>query len=433
MEVKVEVTQGLERRMTVTLPDSDIDKQIEKRLRSISKTARMEGFRPGKVPQKIIDQRYKGQVTAEVMGDVVQSTFGEALSKEDIQPASGPTLQSQEIKDDRVFEYAVTFEVYPEIKLKGIDKIKVEKPVVEITDEDIDKMIDTLRQQRATWEEVDRKSRKDDRVMVDFDGSIDGESFEGGATKDMPVVLGAGTMLSDFEDNLMGLKAGDEKAFDVKFPDDYHAEKIAGKKAEFSVKVNSVSQPVLPEVDDEFARSFGVEEGGIEKLREDIRDNMQRELDQALRTQVKNQVMEGLLEKNEIDLPNALIDEEVQRMREATLQDMKKAGQTNMPDLPASAFEDQARRRVSLGLLVAELVKVNEIKPDKARLDEEIKTIASTYEQSEAVEQAYRDRPELRQGIEAVVMENQVVDALMDQVKVKEVKKNFYDVVQSRV
>lgn len=433
MEVTVEVTKGLERRMTVTLPGSDIDEQIEKRLRSLSKTVKLEGFRPGKVPQKIIKQRYKGQVTTEVMGDVVQTTFGQALSQEDIRPASGPTLQSQEMKDDNVFEYIVTFEVYPEITIKGLDKIKVEKPIVETTDEDIDKMITTLRQQRITWNEVERASQKDDRMVVGFDGRIDGEDFDGGSTKDMPIILGAGSMLSEFEDNLVGLKAGDEKTFKVKFPKDYHAENIAGKTAEFSVKVDSVSEPILPEVDDAFARDFGVGDGGVDKLREDIRDNMQRELDHAIRTQVKSQIMEGLLEKNEIDLPNALVDEEIQRLREATLHDMKQAGNTNMPDMPSSVFEDQARKRVSLGLLVAELVKINEIKPDKARLDEEIKVIASTYEQPEAVEQAYRDRQELRQGIEATVMENQVVDVLMEQVKVKEVKKNFYDVVQSRV
>lgn len=433
MEVTVEVTKGLERRMTVTLPDSDIDEQIEKRLRSLSKTVKLEGFRPGKVPQKIIKQRYKGQVTTEVMGDVVQTTFGQALSQEDIRPASGPTLQSREMKDDNVFEYIVTFEVYPEITIKGLDKIKVEKPIVETTDEDIDKMITTLRQQRITWNEVERESQKDDRMVVGFDGRIDGEDFDGGSTKDMPIILGAGSMLSEFEDNLVGLKAGDEKTFKVKFPKDYHAENIAGKTAEFSVKVDSVSEPILPEVDDAFARDFGVGDGGVDKLREDIRDNMQRELDHAIRTQVKSQIMEGLLEKNEIDLPNALVDEEIQRLREATLHDMKRAGNANMPDMPSSAFEDQARKRVSLGLLVAELVKINEIKPDKARLDEEIKVIASTYEQPEAIEQAYRDRPELRQGIEATVMENQVVDVLMEQVKVKEVKKNFYDVVQSRV
>lgn len=433
MEVTVEVTKGLERRMTVTLPGSDIDEQIEKRLRSLSKTVKLEGFRPGKVPQKIIKQRYKGQVTTEVMGDVVQTTFGQALSQEDIRPASGPTLQSREMKDDNVFEYIVTFEVYPEITIKGLDKIKVEKPIVETTDEDIDKMITTLRQQRITWNEVERESQKDDRMVVGFDGRIDGEDFDGGSTKDMPIILGAGSMLSEFEDNLVGLKAGDEKTFKVKFPKDYHAENIAGKTAEFSVKVDSVSEPILPEVDDAFARDFGVGDGGVDKLREDIRDNMQRELDHAIRTQVKSQIMEGLLEKNEIDLPNALVDEEIQRLREATLHDMKQAGNTNMPDMPSSVFEDQARKRVSLGLLVAELVKINEIKPDKARLDEEIKVIASTYEQPEAIEQAYRDRPELRQGIEATVMENQVVDVLMEQVKVKEVKKNFYDVVQSRV
>jgi len=433
MEVTVEVTQGLERRMTVSIPDNDVESQVEKRLRSIAKTARMEGFRPGKVPFKLIAKQYRGQVTDEVMGDLVQSTFGEALSKESLQPAGGPTLQSRDIKDDNVFEYAVTFEVYPEIEIQNVDKIKVERPAVEIADEDIDKMIDTLRQQQVTWNEVDRASQKDDRVVVGFDGKIDDESFDGGATEGMPVVLGAGTMLSDFEDNLLGMKAGDEKTFDVVFPDDYHGAAVAGKTAQFTAKVDSVSEPVLPELDDEFVKAFGVDEGGVEKLRSDIRENMQRELDNAVRTRVKNQIMDGLLEQNEFDVPNAMVDEEIQRLREATMEDMKRAGNSEMPDMPAAMFEEQARRRIKLGLMVAELVKTNEITPDKDKIDEEIKAVAATYEQSAAVEQAYRGKPELMQGIEAVVIENQVVDMLLDQVDLNDVEKGFYDVVQSRV
>ncbi|MCW8963716.1 MAG: trigger factor [Gammaproteobacteria bacterium] len=433
MEVTVEVTQGLERRMTVSIPDNDVESQVEKRLRSIAKTARMEGFRPGKVPFKLIAKQYRGQVTDEVMGDLVQSTFGEALSKESLQPAGGPTLESRDLKDDNVFEYAVTFEVYPEIEIQNVDKIKVERPAVEIADEDIDKMIDTLRQQQVTWNEVDRASQKDDRVIVGFDGKIDDESFDGGATEGMPVVLGAGTMLSDFEDNLLGMKAGDEKTFDVAFPDDYHGAAVAGKTAQFTAKVDSVSEPVLPELDDEFVKAFGVDEGGIEKLRSDIRENMQRELDNAVRTKVKNQIMDGLLEQNEFDVPNAMVDEEIERLRQSTKEDMKRNGHNQELDLPGSMFEEQARRRIKLGLMVAELVKTNDIKPDKDKIDEEIKAVAATYEQSEAVEQAYRAKPELMQGIEAVVIENQVVDMLLDQVDLNDVEKGFYDVVQSRV
>jgi len=433
MEVTVETTQGLERRMTVSIPDNDIESQVEKRLRSIAKTARMEGFRPGKVPFKMISQQYKGQVTAEIMGDLVNSTFGEALSKEELHPAGGPTLQSQDIKDDNVFEYAVTFEVYPEVEIKDLDKIKVERPAVEIADEDIDKMIETLRQQRATWSEVERACQKDDRIVVGFDGKIDGEAFEGGSTQGMPIVLGTGTMLSDFEDNLLGMSAGDEKTFNVNFPDDYHGEAVAGKTAEFTAKVDSVNEPVLPEIDDEFLKTFGIDEGGVDQLQSDIRDNMQRELDSAVRTQVKNQIMDGLLEKNEFDIPNAMVDEEIERLREATLEDMKRAGNSDFPDLPAAAFEEQARRRISLGLMVAELVKTNDIKLDKDKFEDEIKTISATYEQAAAVEQAYRDKPELRQGVEAVVIENQVVDLLLDQVDLSDVEKGFYDVVQSRV
>ncbi len=433
MEVTVEVTQGLERRMTVTIPDNDIAAQIEKRLRKIAKTARMQGFRPGKVPFKMISQQYKGQVEAEVMGDLIQSSYGEALSQESVVPAGSPSLQSQDLKDDGVFEYAVTFEVYPEIEVKGLDNIKIEKPAVEISDENVEKMITTLRQQRATWNEVERASQKDDRIVIDFDGEIEGEAFDGGSTKDMPVVIGTGTMLQDFEDNLLELKAGDEKKFDVNFPADYHGQAVAGKTATFSVNVKSVNEPVLPELDEEFAKSFGVEDGSIDQLRTDIRENMQRELDQTVRSSVKNDLMDALLDENEIDVPNAMIDEEVARLRESTKEDMKRAGQSGEIELPSAMFEEQARRRVALGLLVGEVIKTNELELDKDKLEEEIKTIAGTYEEAEAVEKAYRERPDLKQGLEAVVMENQVVDTLLEQVNVNEVTKDFYDVVQSRV
>ena len=434
MEVTVEVTEGLERRMTVSIPDNDIESQIQKRLRSVAKTARMEGFRPGKVPFKMIARQYTGQIESEIMSDLVQSTFAEALSKESLQPAGGPTLQSQELTDEKVFKYTVTFEIYPEVKVKDLDKIKVERPAVEIGEEDVDKMMNTLRQQQVSWNEVDRASQKDDRLIVGFTGKIEGEEFDGGSTEGMPLVLGTGTMLSDFEDNLVGLKAGDEKTFEVTFPDDYHGAAVAGKTAEFAARLDSVSEPVLPEVDDEFAKAFGVEAGGADQLRADIQDNMQRELDNAIRGKVKSQIMDGLFEKNAFDIPKAMVNEEIQRLRESAVQDIQQRGGGNkVPDLPASIFEEQARRRISLGLLVAELVKENDIKLDDALLDDEIKTIASTYEQPAAVEQAYRDKPELRQGIEAVVLENQVVDFLLEKVSLKDVKKGFYDVVQSGV
>lgn len=433
MEVTVEVTQGLERQMTVSIPDNDITAQIEKRLRKLAKTVRMQGFRPGKVPFKMVTRQYRGQVEAEVMGDLIQSSYGEALSQESIVPASSPALQSRDLKDDGVFEYAVTFEVYPEIEIQGLDNIKLEKPVVEITDDNVEKMIETLRQQRATWDEVERPSQKDDRIIIDFEGEIEGEVFDGGSTKGMPVVIGTGAMLKEFEENLVGLKAGEEKKFDVLFPEDYHGKAVAGKTAQFTVNVVSVNAPVLPELDEEFAKSFGVEDGNIEQLRTDIRDNMQRELDQTVRTNVKNDLMDALLEQNDIEVPNAVVDEEVARLRESSKEEMKRAGQSGEIDLPSSMFEDQARRRVKLGLLVGEVIKSNSLEMDNEKLEEEIKTIASTYEESDAVEKAYRERADLKQGLEAVVMENQVVDTLLEQITVNEVTKDFYDVVQSRV
>lgn len=433
MEVTVEVKTGLERRMTVIIPDNDIAAQVEKRLHSIAKTARMQGFRPGKVPFKMISQQYKSQVESEVMNSLIQSSYGEALSRESLVPASNPTIESRHLKADNIFEYAVIFEVYPQIEIKGMDNIRIKKPVVVISNENIDKMLTILQQQRTTWSEVERESQENDRIVIGFEGKINGEIFDGGSTKSMPIIIGSGTMLKDFEDNLVGLRPGEEKTFDVVFPEDYPGKAVAGKTAQFTIHVESVNKPVLPEVDKEFAQSFGVKNGNIDQLRSDIRDNMQRELDQTVRNTVKNDLMDALLEQNEIDIPNAMVDEEISRLRESYRQDMKHAGQTTEIELPSAALEKQARRRVTLGLLIGELIKTNNLKLDKNKLEEEIKAIASTYEESAAVEATYREQASLKQGLEAVVMENQVVDLLMEQVTVDEVEKDFYDIVQRKV
>ncbi len=433
MEVTVEVVQGLERRMTVTIPVNGIQSKVDKKLRLMAKTARMQGFRPGKVPFRMIKRQYLDQIETEVVADIIQSTYGKALLKENIRPASGPALQSRDLKDDNTLEYVMTFEIYPEIEVQGLDRIKVEKPVVTISEENVDRMIQTLRQQRTDWNEVDRESRHDDRLVIAFEGSIDDEKFDGSSAKDMPLVLGSGSMLSEFENRLVGMKAGEEKRFDVTFPEDYPGKAVAGKTAQFIVNVDSVSEPELPELDDEFARAYGVDEGGMEQFRRDVKENMQRELNQVVRSSVKNQIMDGLLENNQIEIPNALVDEEVERLRQSAREDMQRSGSDASLKLPSSVFEVQARRRVQLGLLVAKLIRTNKIEPDKEKFEEEVRTIASTYEESDVVERAYRDRLDLRQQLEAVIMENQLIDVLLEQVDVSDAAKDFYDVVQHRV
>lgn len=430
MEVTVEVMQGLERRMTIRVPDNGIQSKVDKKLHSIAKTAHMQGFRPGKVPFRMIKRQYLDQVRTAIVEDIIRSTCMEALSQENIMPANRPALQSQDLKDGDILEYVVTFEAYPEVEVQGLDRIRVEKPVATVSEENIDRMIHTLRQQRADWNEVDRESRKDDRLVIAFEGRIDGEEFDGSSAKDMPLVLGAGSMLGEFEDNLIGMKTGEEKVFDVTFPEDYPGPVVAGRTARFNVNVDSVSEPQLPELDDEFARAYGVTKGGVAQLRNQAKENMQRELDQAVRSRLKSQIMDGLLENNQMEIPNAMVDEEAERLRRAAQEGSNRwsGGGIGM-DLPPSVFENQARRSVRLGLLVAKLLLVNEIKPDRERFVAEVRTIAATYEDSDAVERAYHDSPDLRKKLEARVMEDQLVDTLLEQVDVSEVTKNFYDVV----
>ena len=394
----------------------------------------MQGFRPGKVPFNMIKRQYQRRVEAEVMGDVIQTTYEQALSAEGLHPAGSPALQSQSLKADDVFEYAVTFEIYPDFEVKGLDKLTIEKPTVQVTDKNIDKMLEILRRQRTTWRDVTRKARQGDRLSISFDGKIAGEGFAGSTAENIELILGNHIMPSDFEDQLLGSKPGEEKTFAVTFADDYQGTAVAGKTATFVVKVGAVQEAVLPPVDDAFIRSFGVDKGGIARLREDIRENMQRELAQAVQAKVKAQIMEGLLEHNPIALPKTLVDEEIARMRSSVRQDQQRAGgkkaAAELP--PASMFEQQAQRWVRLGLLVGELIKSNSIELDREKFDAEVKTIAATYEDSAMVERMYRESPDLRRKIEATVMENQLIDVLLGMVNITEVEKDFYEVVQHR-
>ncbi len=430
MDVAVEVVQGLERRMTVTVPDHDIESNINKKLRSIAKTAHMQGFRPGRVPFGMVKKQYLEQVRDDVMTDVIAATCEQALLRENIRPVDRPALQSRDLRDGSVLQYVVTFEVFPEVEVQGLDRLRVEKPVVSIGGEDVDRMLDRLRRQRTEWHEVERAGRSGDRLVVTFDGRIDGEPFEGSQAEGLPVVLGASLMPAGFEENLVGLKAGDDKVFEVTFPQDYRGQAVAGRTARFSVHVDSVSEPELPEVDDEFARSYGVDEGGVDQLRQAVEENMRRELDQKVRSLMKEQIMDGLLESNPIEVPHVLVEREIDRLHEVVTKGVPQPGSSAGTDLPRAPFEERARRRIRLGLLVGRLVQVNRIALDRDRFDERVRGIASTYEESEMVEHAYREREDLRRDLEAVVMEEQLVDVLLEQIEVAEVAKDFFDVIE---
>ena len=435
MQVSVETTKGLERRLTITVPAVSIDTAVKSRLQQLAKTQRINGFRPGKVPVNVIQKRYGQAVRQEIAGEAMQRGFYQAITQEKISPAGAPNFELKTDVMGKDLEFVASFEVYPEVEVKDINKIKVDKAVVEITDKDLDNMMETLRKQHAGWKEVKRKSKKDDKLTMDFVGTIDGVEFDGGKAEDFVLEMGKERMIPGFEKPLVGAKAGDEVIVDVTFPEDYHAEKLKGKAAQFTVQVKKVEALDLPKVDADFAKLFGVEDGNIESLTDEVRKNMQRELDQTLKASVKEQVINGLLEHNSIDLPKALVDQEVDALREQAKQRFaqQQGGKVeNLPELPADLFVENARKRVSIGLLLGEVIKTNELKVDNAKVESLIETAASAYEDPQEVIEYYKSNKELMQQMQNVAMEEQAVELLLSQAKVKEVKKAFDEIMNKQ-
>ena len=430
MQVSVETTQGLERRLTITVPAASVDTAVKSRLQQLAKTQRINGFRPGKVPVKVIQKRFGAAVRQEVSGEVMQQHFYQAIMQEKINPAGMPNFELTKDKDGEDLEFAATFEVYPEVKVNGLDKLEVEKTVVNIADKDLGEMMKTLQKQHATYKECKRKAKKGDKLTINFVGSIDGEEFEGGKADDFPLELGKSQMIPGFEEPLVGAKTGDEVVAEVTFPEDYHAEALKGKAASFAITVTKVEGLNLPKVDDEFAELFGVKEGGLDALKEEVKKNMQRELDQTLKTKVKESVIEALLADNKVDVPKALLDQEVEALREQAKQRFAQQGNgQNLPELPADMFTENAKRRVSVGLLIGEIIKENKIEVDSERVDALIETTASAYEDPSEVIEYYKNNQELLQQIQNLALEEQAIDAILDQAKVKEVEKSFDEVM----
>lgn len=433
MQVSVETTQGLERRLTITVPADSVDSAVKSRLQQLAKTQRINGFRPGKVPVSVIKKRYGSAVRQEVAGDVMQQNFYQAVMQEKIQPAGMPKFELKNDQDGQDLEFVASFEVYPEVEVQGVSEMEIEKPVVEIKDEDLDSMMETLQKQHATWKEVKRKAKKDDRMVIDFVGSIDGEEFDGGKAEDFTLELGQERMIPGFEKPLVGAKAGEDVTVEVTFPEDYHAEALKGKDAVFQVHVKKVEGQQLPKVDDEFATLFGVQEGGVDALRDEVRKNMQRELDQTLKAQVKENVISGLVEKNEIDLPQSLIDQEINALREQAKQRFaQQGGGDNLPELPADLFQDNAKRRVTIGLLLGEIIKQNELEADESKVEEMIETAASAYEDPQEVVEYYKNNQELMQQMQNVALEEQAIEWVLGQSKVEEVNKSFDEVMNKQ-
>ncbi len=412
MMVTVESTSGLERRMRVELPAERIDKEVESRLKRVGRTAKIKGFRPGKIPPKVVKRHYGAQIRQEVLSDLMQKSYTDAVIQEKLNPAGGPTIEPVPSENKSDFAYVATFEVLPEVELKGLDKIKVQKPDVEITDADKADMIENLRQQKATWADVDRKSAEGDQVIVDFEGVLDGEAIEGGTGSEIPVVLGQGQMLPDFEKGLTGVSAGDETSFKVKFPKDYHAADLQGKKVDFAVKVHKVQEQELPPLDDDFAEAFGVSEGGLDQLTIEVGENMEREARQKVRNDIKEQAINGLLEANPIDVPNALVQQEAHTMQQEMMRQLGLDDPEKAP--PLENFREAAERRVRLGLLLRQFIADQELQVDAERVKTHIEELCAGYEDAEDMVQSYLSNPQLVQQIEPVVLEDQAIDSLVE-------------------
>ena len=416
MQVSVETTQGLERRLTISVPAEQIEKLVKDNLLREAKRAKISGFRPGKVPVSVINQRYGAAIRQDVTGEVMQRNFIEAIMAEKLNPAGAPVF-APGTNEGENFVFVATFEIYPEVELTGLDAIEVEQPQAEVNDADVDTMIETLRKQHATFAVVETAAEEGNKAKMNFVGSVDGEEFEGGKADDFELELGSNRMIPGFETGVIGHKAGDEFEIEVTFPEDYHAENLKGKAAKFVITLTEVQAAELPEVNDEFASLFGIAEGGLDALKAEIRKNMTRELEQALKANVKEQVIEGLLSANEITIPKALVDGEVNVLRQQAMQ--RFGGQTeNMPELPADLFTEQAERRVKVGLLLGEVIKTNELQAEDERVQGLIASMASAYEDPSEVVEYYNGNKELMQNMRNVALEEQAVEVLLKSSKV---------------
>lgn len=431
MQVSVEKTSELSRKMTVSIPDAVVQEKMETRFKKLAREVKVDGFRPGKVPASMVKKLYGDRVRNEVTGDLIQSTYFEALQQQDLNPAGHPHIQPTEKAEG--FEYIAEFEVYPEIALDGVSELKVERPSATVEEADVDNMIEKLRQQKKTWNTVERASQEGDRVAINFSGISEGENFTDGKVENYQVEIGGKQMIPGFEDELKGLAAGEGKTFSITFPDQYNSEKLAGKVAEFEIELIKVEEPALPVVDEEFIKAYGVEAGDAVSFRADVRANMERELVQGLKNKLKNGVMDALYENIVINIPNALIDQEIQALMKPYAERAKNM-RLKLEDLnlPRDVFENQAKRRVALGLILGEIIHKNEIKVDADKVRAVIEDMAKSYERPEdVVNWYYADKARLN-DVQQMVLEDQAVAWIVSQAKITDVTVGFDAVMEKQ-
>jgi trigger factor len=428
MQVSLTATGGLERRLEVAIPAAQVDGEVAQRLNKISRTARLKGFRPGKAPLAVIRQQYGEQVHGEVINDLMRSSFSEAVAREKLTPAGGPRIEPIAMGPGADLKYAAVFEVLPEVRLKPVSELSVEKPVASVEDKDLDAMLDTLRNQRPVFNEVIRAAAANDRVTVDFTGTIDGVEFDGGSGNGVHIVVGAGRVMKEFEDALVGAKAGDTREFQATFAADHSNPKLAGKLATFNVTVTKVEDQSPAPLDEEFAKSFGIADGNLDSLRTEVRANMERELNEAIRQKMRAQILEGLYTHNPLELPRQLVEEQIQELQ---VEMLRRAGVRDAKQLPPrEPFEQPARRRVALGLLMSEVVRSAGIKVSREAVLEKLNELAGSYSNPEEMRRNYLQNADAMRQIESQVLETQAIDWVLGQAKVTEKAATFSDITK---
>lgn len=430
MQVSVETTQGLERKMTIAVPSEKVDSAVNSRLQEAARNVKLNGFRKGKIPFKVIKSKFGAGVRQEVVGELMSQSFYEAIDQESLKPAGQPSIAPKNLNEGENLEFVATFQVYPEISLPDFSKIELERLGAEISESDIDEMIETLRKQRQTWEVVERAAASDDMVNIDYAGKLNGEEFEGGSAQGTNLVLGSERMIPGFEAGIEGKSASDVFILDLSFPEEYHNKELAGKEVAFEITLNSVSEQVIPVVDEEFYKSFGVEEGGNDAFREEVTSNMGRELKTASRNKLKTKIMDALVEAVETDIPDALVAGEIQQLREQALQQFGGGQNIDANMLPDELFKEQAARRVLLGLVLGEVIQQQELKADPAKVREAIEELAATYESPDDVINWYYGNQEQLGTIESNVLEDQVFDYIIGQSAVTDKQVDYQEVIK---
>jgi trigger factor len=424
MQVSLESVQGLERRMTVEVPAEQVEQAVEQRIQRIARSVRLDGFRPGKAPLRVVRQRFGDQARREAYGELIETSFQQAATQEKLRVVAQPRIELKDVEGGAL-GYVATFEVMPEVTLSDLSGAVIRRPTASVQESDVDVMIESLRRQRTSWVEVERAAREGDTVQMSFKGTVDGEAFPGGSADHVPLTLGSGSMIPGFESGLVGMSKGEVRTLDLSFPADYRVANLAGKPASFEVTVHRVNEPRLPDLDEAFVRSFGVADGTADSLRADVRANMERELEQRLEAALKERVMNLLMDRNPVDVPAALVADEAQRLRDQAKGDLTRAGHSSALELPLSLFEEQARRRVWLGLLVGEVIRTQGLKVDGERVRRKIERLAESYEQPDDVVSWYYANHDALRPVENLVLEDQVADWVVTRLQVEDEPTTF--------